>query len=977
MKKIVYSTITADLFHYGHLRLLKFAKSQGDYHICGILSDNALNKWYGKFLTTYEERESVINDLKCVDETLPQHSIDPTENLKLIHKKYGKNSQIILVSSHQKFPLLPGENYIKQINGKIVKPTYYNRLSPDKIISYFKKEIDKLEKNNLTVKDLILGDIHKYGFEFTTKANTLNQFKNVFKNSMIEPLFVFTVSQWKKEKKNIINEIQKRFNTEIVIRSSALDEDGIIESKAGAYKSILNVKTHNTENLISAVRDVIKSYEIKGKLNSENQILVQSQTKNVKISGVIFTRDLQTNAPYYLINYDEDTNETDTVTSGGISKIVRIKRNIKLNNGLSKWKKLINAVKEIENLLPKMVLDIEFAIKSNNQIVIFQIRPLISNLKYKTMSDAAIDNEINECKRIYDYNAMKQVNISDEIYYSDMAFWNPAEIIGSRPNYFDYSLYQHLILNSAWNEALIPLGYSKVNDALMLQFCNKPYINLHHVFLCLTPATVPLIIKKKLIKYYNEKLKIHPYIHDKLEFELVFNAFFFETEKKLNQLKDYGFSSKEIKILKDSLFNLTNKLFNDYKKIYQSDLDFINRLETNRKRIIKSIKKNSSEKNLLYAVNELLDDCRELGVKPFTRNARLAFISTGFLKTAVSESIISEDEYLSFMNSIKTVAKEFDYDFNKLVSGKLNIKTFLSKYGHLRPDAYDITKPIYKNNPDYFNVINNLNNNTEISSEKLNAGDFESKKEIISNNVRLSDNASKSNIDLKLLSEKFESALKKVGFNIKGTDFITFLRTFIESREKMKFEFTKNLSYAIELLAQLGERFNYSREDISYLDIYSINLMLNTNSISDILELWDTLIQKRNEKKDLFSKIPLPAVILSKNDFEIVENLISKPNYITKQTIEAELVNLQGKKSNFKNKIILLEKADPGYDWIFTKKPAGLITKYGGAASHMAIRCAEFNLPAAIGVGETIFEKLLTKNKIILDCQKETIVYLF
>ena len=53
----------------------------------------------------------------------------------------------------------------------------------------------------------------------------------------------------------------------------------------------------------------------------------------------------------------------------------------------------------------------------------------------------------------------------------------------------------------------------------------------------------------------------------------------------------------------------------------------------------------------------------------------------------------------------------------------------------------------------------------------------------------------------------------------------------------------------------------------------------------------------------------------------------------------------------------------------FTKNPAGLITKYGGVASHMAIRCAEIGLPAAIGCGEIIFDYLSTSSKIFLDCK--------
>jgi phosphoenolpyruvate-protein kinase (PTS system EI component) len=72
----------------------------------------------------------------------------------------------------------------------------------------------------------------------------------------------------------------------------------------------------------------------------------------------------------------------------------------------------------------------------------------------------------------------------------------------------------------------------------------------------------------------------------------------------------------------------------------------------------------------------------------------------------------------------------------------------------------------------------------------------------------------------------------------------------------------------------------------------------------------------------------------------------------------------------------MLKNADPGYDWIFTKNPSGLITQYGGVASHMAIRCAELALPAAIGCGEIFYEKLKFASKIMLDCKNEKIIIL-
>ena len=56
-----------------------------------------------------------------------------------------------------------------------------------------------------------------------------------------------------------------------------------------------------------------------------------------------------------------------------------------------------------------------------------------------------------------------------------------------------------------------------------------------------------------------------------------------------------------------------------------------------------------------------------------------------------------------------------------------------------------------------------------------------------------------------------------------------------------------------------------------------------------------------------------------------------------------------------KNKIILLKNADPGYDFIFSHNIKGLITEYGGANSHMSIRCLELGIPAIIGIGTKNF----------------------
>ena len=80
--------------------------------------------------------------------------------------------------------------------------------------------------------------------------------------------------------------------------------------------------------------------------------------------------------------------------------------------------------------------------------------------------------------------------------------------------------------------------------------------------------------------------------------------------------------------------------------------------------------------------------------------------------------------------------------------------------------------------------------------------------------------------------------------------------------------------------------------------------------------------------------------------------------------------------SNLKGKIVLIRAADPGYDYLFSKNIAGLITCYGGANSHMAIRASELALPSVIGVGEERFATLCKAKRVRIECGSEQILCL-
>ena len=125
----------------------------------------------------------------------------------------------------------------------------------------------------------------------------------------------------------------------------------------------------------------------------------------------------------------------------------------------------------------------------------------------------------------------------------------------------------------------------------------------------------------------------------------------------------------------------------------------------------------------------------------------------------------------------------------------------------------------------------------------------------------------------------------------------------------------------------------------------------------------------RKEKYDLTKVIELPVLIDSSSHFFCFERHSSQPNFVGSGNVVSQAAVLDGiSDTQLSGKIVIISQADPGYDWLFGYNISGLITQYGGANSHMAIRSAELGLPAAIGVGEKIYEDLRSAKIIELDC---------
>lgn len=71
-----YTSGVYDLFHIGHLNILRNAKSLCDKLIVGVTVDELVSYKGKKAMIPFEERIEIVRNIKCVDVAVPQTDID-------------------------------------------------------------------------------------------------------------------------------------------------------------------------------------------------------------------------------------------------------------------------------------------------------------------------------------------------------------------------------------------------------------------------------------------------------------------------------------------------------------------------------------------------------------------------------------------------------------------------------------------------------------------------------------------------------------------------------------------------------------------------------------------------------------------------------------------------------------------------------------------------------------------------------------
>lgn len=114
--------MSADILHHGHLNILEIAKEKGNV-IVGLLTDEAISSYKAPPLLPYDQRKAMLDNLRLVDEIIPQETLDYVDNLRKIKPDF-----VIHGDDWKKGPQKETRDRVirtlSEWDGKLIEPNY-------------------------------------------------------------------------------------------------------------------------------------------------------------------------------------------------------------------------------------------------------------------------------------------------------------------------------------------------------------------------------------------------------------------------------------------------------------------------------------------------------------------------------------------------------------------------------------------------------------------------------------------------------------------------------------------------------------------------------------------------------------------------------------------------------------------------------------------------------------------------------------
>jgi len=804
-------------------------------------------------------------------------------------------------------------------------------------------------------------------FVLGTKADTLARLQRTITAGRIADQVTFTVGEWEADAAGVVGRIGAAFpGRPLIVRSSTTHEDSFAASNAGGFTSVLDVR--GVAALTDAVGRVIASYSAFGPHQGLQQVLVQPMIDEVVLSGVVLTRTLDHGAPWRTVEYSVGA-DTEAVTSGAGSTLGQVRTVVVSRDadGAAAMRshapvavvipeqerrdlaRVFAVVEEVERLVAYDALDIEFAVDRAGDVHVLQVRPLVA-APAAVVTDATFVAASHDAHRAWEHaaSAPEQLPVDPSVpprpLYGVMPDWNPAEIIGTAPGRLAVDLYRRLVTDEVWATQRAEFGYRDVRPMPLLQlFAGRPYVDVRASFASFLPADLDDAVAGRLLAASLERLAAEPTLHDKVEFDVVPTSVDPDWERWERRLTAEGFTRDVRDALRASLTRITSDAFGRV----EADLAVVARLEAQCAAVV------ADTADPLRRAARLLDVTARSGTLPFAHLARSAFVAVALLRGAEAQGVISSEAVAGFLAGLHTAGHGLTEDARAVAHGTSSWATFVQRWGHLRPGTYEVTSPRYDADPE--RLLRPLVTSATPDATTPDATTLATTPH------------AEGRARWEAERGAFLASLGRIGLPSDPDVVERFLRTAIEGREWSKLAFTRPLSDALEDLVVGWEAQGVAREDLTDVPL---DLLLPQQDVpGDVGRVLDAAARGR-EARRVTAATPFSPLLCAQGDLDVFVLTAGTPNFVgVRATIApvVELVEGLDTAPDVAGRIVLIPRADPGFDWLFGHGIAGLVTLYGGANSHMAIRAAEFGLPAAIGVGAQRYGQLSGAAELELD----------
>jgi hypothetical protein len=539
-----------------------------------------------------------------------------------------------------------------------------------------------------------------------------------------------------------------------------------------------------------------------------------------------------------------------------------------------------------------VALDIEFGMRADGQLVLFQVRRIALAHSWHPVTELRVRRQLVYVEQfIRDCSRRLDGILGERTILAAMPDWNPAEIIGTMPRPLAASLYRELITDATWHRARAAMGYRRLPDVgLMVLICGHPYVDVRKSFNSFLPAGVPDEIGGVWSMPGSTALSLR-------------------RAPRQGRVRDrpdlHGFLLRPrlpCPLPRSACRGRAGAL------PQRAGLPYPAGPRRGRGRGARQGAGGAGRLGGLSLPDPveqggnawlsraayLLGLCREAGALSFAVVARHAFIAESLLRSACRRGVLSAERIAAFRRSIRTVTGEMVAAYGQACHDATARQRFLREFGHLRPGTYEITSLRYDERDDLFDADAEQGAAAHATFELMPA-----------------ERAG-------LLALLAEAALDVVD----AEGLLAYMRDAIVGREHVKFLFTRVLSNALSAAVCWGERHGLSRDDLSYVPWPRLAERLLEPTMDYMDRSLLLLADEGRANLSAAQSFRFSHILFGVDDLHIALQSRSVPNFVGSGRASGSVVELTASTSaniHIRNRIVCIESADPGFDWIFTK----------------------------------------------------------